>query len=104
MGNVANAVLAALGEHAGIPKFQMYTEVIQDSVIKMMQDGDVTFASGCSLTITPDMLESIYDNLDYFKSRLVLRPQEISNNPEVARRMGIISINTAAGSGYIRTC
>lgn len=95
VGNIANAVLGALGEHPLIPKFEMYTEVIQDSVIKMMMEGDVTYASGCSLTITPQMLESVYDQLEFFKKHIVLRPQEISNHPEIARRLGIISINTA---------
>ena len=53
------------------------------------------FASGCSLTIGSDKLQEILDNLDFFRDKLVLRPQEISNNPEVARRLGLITINTA---------
>ncbi len=95
VGNIANAVLSALGEHKGIPNFEMYTEVIQDSVISLMEEGRITFASGCSLTVSPDMLKRVYDNLSFFHKRMVLRPQEISNSPEVARRIGIISINTA---------
>jgi hypothetical protein len=30
-----------------------------------------------------------------YKSRLILRPQEMSNHPEVVRRLGLICINTA---------
>src|SRR5690606_37179328 len=37
----------------------------------------------------------IYEHFDRYKDRLVLRPQEISNHPEVIRRLGIIAINTA---------
>jgi succinyl-CoA:acetate CoA-transferase len=33
-----------------------------------------------------------------YKSRLILRPQEISNHPEVIRRLGLICINTALES------
>lgn len=95
VGNIANAVLGALGKHKGIPDFQMYTEVIQDSVIDLIAEGRVTFASGCSLTVSRDKLKKVYDNLKYYHERIVLRPQEISNSPEVARRIGIISINTA---------
>ena len=40
-------------------------------------------------------LQSIYDDIEFFKDKLVLRPSEISNNPEVARRLGLISMNTA---------
>lgn len=95
VGNIANALLASLGDHPGIPAFEMYTEVIQDSVIKLMRQGRVKFASGCSLTVSTDVLKEIYSDLDFFRDKIVLRPQEISNSPEVARRLGLISINTA---------
>lgn len=95
VGNIANAVLASLGENPDIPAFTMYTEVIQDAVIGLMKEGHVKFASGCSLTVSQPVLEEVYQNLDFFKQRIVLRPQEISNNPEVARRLGLITINTA---------
>ena len=95
VGNIANAVLYALGDNKNIPAFEMYTEVIQDSVVELMNAGRVKFASGCSLTIGADKLQEIINNLDFFRDKLVLRPQEISNNPEVARRLGLITINTA---------
>jgi acetyl-CoA hydrolase len=59
----------------------MYSEVIQDSVVDLMARGRVTFASGTSLTVTPPVLKRVYDNLEYFRQRMVLRPQELSNNP-----------------------
>jgi succinate CoA transferase len=95
VGNIANAVLSALGDNKDIPNFEMYTEVIQDSVIDLMKEGRVKFASGCSLTISNEKLAEVYSNLDFYKERIVLRPQEISNNPEIARRLGLITINTA---------
>ncbi len=95
VGNVANAVLGAMGEHPEIPRFQMYSEVIQDSVIDLVKQDRCSFVSGVSLTVTDAVLQSIYDNLDAFRGRLLLRPQEIANNPEIVRRIGIISINTA---------
>jgi len=95
VGNIANAVLAAMGESKEIPDFDVYTEVIQDAVIGMMETGRIKFASGCSLTVSNPCIEKIYKNLPFFKDKLVLRPSEISNNPEIARRLGIIAINTA---------
>jgi succinate CoA transferase len=95
VGNVANAVLAAMGDHPDIPRFQMYTEVIQDAVIKLILQDRCSFVSGVSLTVTNPVLESIYQDMDSFRGRLLLRPQEIANNPEIVRRIGIISINTA---------
>lgn len=95
VGNVANAVLGCMGENEAIPPFTVYTEVIQDAVIKLMEQGRVTFASGCSLSVSHEALCEIYARLDFFKDKLLLRPQEISNNPEVVRRLGVITINTA---------
>ena len=95
VGNIANAVLGAMGAHPEIPAFELYSEVIQDSVISLMEADRLQYASGTSLTVSPAILRKIYKNLDFFRRRMVLRPQEITNNPEVVRRLGIISINTA---------
>ena len=95
VGNAANAVLGCMGENEAIPPFTVYTEVIQDAVIKLMKQGRVTFASGCSLSVSHEALREIYSRLDFYKDKLLLRPQEISNNPEVVRRLGVITINTA---------
>lgn len=95
VGNVANAVLGALGDNPEIPAFNVYTEVIQDAVIELMKKGRVKFASGCSLSVSREVIQDIYKNLDFFKDKLLLRPQEYSNNPEIVRRLGIITINTA---------
>lgn len=95
VGNVANAVLKCMGENKNIPAFNIYTEVIQDAVISLMRQERVKFASGCSLTVSNEALNEVYSDLDFFKKRIILRPQEISNNPEVVRRLGVIGINTA---------
>ncbi len=95
VGNIANAVLASLGANKEIPAFTMYTEVIQDAVIKLMKESRVKFVSGCSLTVTTPVLDDIYANMEFFKDKIVLRPQELSNNPEIVRRLGLITINTA---------
>ena len=95
VGNIANAVLAALGDASDIPAFEMYTEVIQDSVIGLIDSGKIKYASGCSLTISPDILAKVYGDLKRYRKHMVLRPQEISNNPEVVRRLGLITMNTA---------
>lgn len=95
VGNVANAVLGAVGANTDIPAFNVYTEVIQDAVIRLMKEGRVKFASGCSLTVSNEVIDEIYGDLAFFKDKILLRPEEISNNPEIARRLGLIAINTA---------
>jgi succinate CoA transferase len=95
VGNIANSVIAALGQHREIPAFEMYTEVLQDSVVPLLQSGRCTFASTCSLTLSPEKMRELTSNLSFFRPRILMRPQEISNHPEIVRRLGIISMNTA---------
>ena len=95
VGNIANAVLGALGANKDIPQFEMFSEVIQDSVINLLRSGKIKFATGTSLTIAKDVLTKFYEDLEFFRPRLLLRPQEITNNPELVRRLGIITVNTA---------
>ncbi|MFH1156373.1 MAG: succinate CoA transferase [Pseudomonadota bacterium] len=95
VGNIANAVLKGMGEHPGIPRFQMYSEVLQDAMVDLMVEDKLTGASATSLTVTPGRLKTIVDNMDYFSRRIVLRPQEFSNHPGIIRRLGVIGMNTA---------
>lgn len=95
IGATANAVFKALGEAPEIPPFEMYSEILQDAVIDLVQAGRCTFASATALTVTPGIMDKITGDMPFFRRHLILRPQEISNNPEIIRRLGIISINTA---------
>ena len=95
VGTTANAILFALGSNPEMPAMEIYTEVLQNAIVDLMFEGKVKCASTCSLTVTNDKLLSIYDNIDFFRDKLVLRQSEISNNAEVIRRLGLIAINTA---------
>lgn len=95
VGNVANAVLYGLADAQEIPPFAMYTEVIQDAVIDLMKKGRCKFGSTSSLTVSNEVEAEVIDNIDFFKEKVVIRPVEISNNPEVIRRLGVIAMNTA---------
>ncbi len=95
VGNVANAVIRSLANNKNIPPFDVFTEVIQDSVIDLIREGRVRVASGCSLTLTADKMQEVIDDIEFFHDKLVLRPAEISNNPGLVRRLGVIAINTA---------
>ena len=95
IGNVANAVLKALENCPELPALDLYSEVLQDSVIDLMEHGRVKAGSTCSLSLSQECLQHVYDNLDFFRDRLILRPSEISNHPEIIRRLGIIAMNTA---------
>lgn len=95
VGNVANAVLYGLAENLDIPPFEMYSEVLQDAVADLLLKGRCKFASASSLTMTDETLDTVFANMDVLRDKIILRPSEISNNPEVIRRLGVIAMNTA---------
>jgi len=95
VGNICNAVLAGLASRKDIPRFKVYTEVLQDAMLDLIASGEVLGASATALTLTNEKLKFLYDHFDDFSDRIILRPQEISNNPGIARRLGVIATNTA---------
>jgi len=95
VGNIANAVMTGLGASSDIPPFLMYSEVFQDALVDLMVDGRLLGASTTSLTLSDDQMARVYGDMDFFAKRIVLRPQELSNNPGIVRRLGVIAINTA---------
>lgn len=95
VGNVANAVLACFATYPGLDPIKLYTEVIQDSIFQLAEADRLDCASTCSLTLSADGIAKLDSNMDYFKDKITIRQQEISNNPEVIRRLGVIAMNTA---------
>ncbi|MBO3758850.1 acetyl-CoA hydrolase/transferase family protein [Ciceribacter sp. L1K22] len=94
IGTIANAVLHGFID-APFHDLKMYSEVLQDSTFELLDSGKLTFASGSSITLSSEMNAHILPRLAEYKHHLILRPQEISNHPEVIRRLGLICINTA---------
>lgn len=94
VGTIANAVMSGLLK-SNFSGLTMYSEVLQDSTFELFDAGKLVAASGCSFTLSEKMCHHVLANLDKYKDKLVLRPQEISNHPEIVRRIGIIGINTA---------
>ena len=95
VGSGANAVLGALGESKEVPNFYIYTEVLQEEPLRLMQEGRVVSASTGALTISSEHLEALYRNMNEYRGRLLIRPSEISNCPEIIARLGVCSLNTA---------
>lgn len=94
IGSVANAVLYGFLD-SEFHDLTLYSEVIQDAVFDLIDEGKVTFASTSSLVLSEKYMNKVLPNIKEYKDKIVIRPQEISNHPEVIRRLGIIAINTA---------
>ncbi|WP_050180402.1 acetyl-CoA hydrolase/transferase family protein [Domibacillus robiginosus] len=94
IGSVANAVMHGLID-SEFENLEVYSEVLQDAVFDLFDHGKIRFASGCSITLSEEKMTDVYSNLEKYRDKLLLRPQEISNHPELIRRLGLLSINTA---------
>ena len=94
VGNVANAVINGL-VHSDFKNLSVYTEVIQDGMFDLIDEGKIDMISGTSLSPSPDGLKRFHANIEKYSKKIILRPQEISNNGEVARRIGVVAMNTA---------
>jgi len=95
VGNICNAVLSGFGANPDFPRFKVFTEVLQDAMLDLITSGKALGASSSALTLSDAKLRFLYENFGEFADRIVLRPQEISNNPGIARRLGVIAMNTA---------
>src|SRR5215471_16981312 len=92
VGNIANAVLFGL-EEGPFEGLTSYTEVIQDGMIRLLKSGKLTSASATAFSLSPEMLREVNADMKSYRERIVLRPQEISNHPEIIRRLGVIAMN-----------
>ncbi len=95
VGDVANAVLSGFVENDFFRTIDIYSEVLQDAVLDLIDLGKVRVASGSAMTLSHKARKRFFNELYRYKEKVVLRPVEISNSPEVIRRLGVIAINTA---------
>lgn len=92
VGNIANAVLAGLLD-SKYENLTSYTEVVQDGMVNLIDAGKVTVASATSFSLSPDMAHHMNENAASYRDKIILRPQDVSNHPEVIRRLGVIACN-----------
>ncbi|MDR0225867.1 MAG: propionyl-CoA--succinate CoA transferase, partial [Burkholderiaceae bacterium] len=93
VGNVANAVLAGLltGPFENLLGF---TEVLQDGMLDLLRAGKMSKASATAISLSGSAYQDFEKNIDFYRERIILRPQEISNHPELVRRLGVIAMNS----------
>ncbi|WP_140936733.1 succinate CoA transferase [Sphingobacterium lumbrici] len=94
IGKVANAVLMGFKD-SNFYDLTMFSEVLQDSTFDLIDAGKLSFASASSVTVSADCYQRVFGDLQKYREKFVLRPQNISNTPGLIRRLGIIAINTA---------
>ncbi len=92
VGNIPNAVLHALAD-SGFRDLEAFTEVVQDGMLELLKSGVLRHASCAGFALSPEAEAEFRANLDFYRSRLILRSQGISNHPELIRRLGCLCMN-----------
>ncbi|ATY33566.1 acetyl-CoA hydrolase/transferase family protein [Sphingomonas psychrotolerans] len=92
VGNIANAVLTGLID-SPFSNMTAYTEVIQDGMLDLLAAGKLRMASATAFSLSPEAAARLNADMGAFRDRMILRPQEISNHPELIRRLGCIAMN-----------
>jgi succinyl-CoA:acetate CoA-transferase len=92
VGNIANAVLAGLND-GPFRNLTAFTEVLQDGMLDMLRSGTLATASATALSLSDEATADFNANIAFYRERIVLRSQEMSNHPELIRRLGLIAMN-----------
>jgi succinyl-CoA:acetate CoA-transferase len=92
VGNVANAVLAGLGR-SPFRDLTAFTEVLQDGMLDLLCSGTMARASATAFSMSPAGAARFAADAAFLRERVVLRPQEMSNHPELVRRLGVLAMN-----------
>ncbi|MDN6620167.1 MAG: propionyl-CoA--succinate CoA transferase, partial [Corynebacterium variabile] len=92
VGNVPNAVMAGLLD-SKFENITAYTEVIQDGMLDLIDAGKMSVASATSFSLSPEYAEKMNREAKRYRENIILRPQQVSNHPEVIRRLGLIATN-----------
>lgn len=92
VGNIANAVLMGLKD-GPFEDLTAYTEVIQDGMLDLLVSGRMRVASATAFSLSPTAVGRLQAGFDFYRERIILRTQEISNHPEVIRRLGCLAMN-----------
>lgn len=92
VGNIANAVLTGLIQ-CPFEGLTAFTEVIQDGMVDLLDSGKLRVASSTAFSLSPDYAARLNGEIERYRDKIILRPQEISNHPELIRRLGSIAMN-----------
>jgi len=94
-GPVADAVLDGLRD-AEFEHLTAYTDTIRDGLLDLLDSGQLIGVSATSFGLSEAGARRFNGDVHHYKGRVLLRPLEISNHPEVIRRLGLIAIDSMA--------
>jgi succinyl-CoA:acetate CoA-transferase len=98
VGSLGNALMSRLADSAlAGDDLRYFGEVIQDGLLDLLDADGLAAASATSLALSAEGQRRLFDGLDRYAERVVLRPSEVSNAPSLINRMGVVAVNAAVG-------
>lgn len=96
VGSLGNALMGSFGDlDVGDRELVYYGEVIQDGLLDMMDAGKLSGASAASLALSESALDRLFEDTDRYADDIVIRNGDVSNNPALIDRFGVVAVNSA---------
>jgi succinyl-CoA:acetate CoA-transferase len=96
VGSLGNALMGELSSiDFGEREVTYYGELVQDGLIDMLDAGELSAASSTALAVTPEYQQRLYDDIERYADRIILRPGSVSNDPDMIDRFGVVAVNAA---------
>jgi succinyl-CoA:acetate CoA-transferase len=96
VGALGNAVANSLDEvDFGDITPYYYGEVLQDSVLDLLDEGVISEASAMSMVLSAEWKDRLLNNAEEYAESIALRPLSVSNDPGSIRRFNVIGTNSA---------
>lgn len=96
VGSLGNALMGELDDLDFAGRDVIYFgEVIQDGLLDMLDSGGLECASATTLALTEAGQQRFFDDIEGYAEDIVLRPTDVSNNPQLINQFGVIGVNSA---------
>ncbi len=96
VGSLGDGVSAALSDvEFGDRDVHLYSEVLQDSVLDLIDEGVLDEASAMAMVLSEDAKDRVFGDAERYAEDIVLRPLSVSNDPDAIRRFDVVAVNAA---------
>ncbi len=96
VGSLGDAVSRSLADvEFGDLDVHLYSEVLQDGVLDLLDDGVLKEASAMSMVLSEDGKQQVFDDIERYAEDVVLRPLSVSNDADAIRRFHVVAVNAA---------
>lgn len=94
LGSLGGAILVGLSK-SEFENLKVHSALLDDGILDLIDQGKLVVASGAGLFLSEEGQERFFSSIDAYREKMILRPVDITNSPEVIQRLGVIALNSA---------